>query len=286
MDAVYTNDTTKAKFGVLAREVFKKFKALMPDNSIYNYKPKRDAINAIYSVIDDNVEEADITAIVKQVQDVVDQSIESLNLALEPTEDYGKKIDISNLDFERIEKEFLKVEKKNTAVQSLKAKLEKQLNRMIDDNPLRIDFYEKYQAIIDEYNAGKDYATIEEIFKKLLDLYGQLNEEEKRSLREEMTEEELAVFDMLGRDKKITDKEKSEVKTTAKELLKRLQENEFKVDRWSEKVQTASAVRKAINDYLFNKLPYPTYAEEDITMKTDVLFNFFKQRYGDNRIVA
>ena len=57
-------------------------------------------------------------------------------------------------------------------------------------------------------------------------------------------------------------------------------ENEFKVERWAEKVQTASAVKKAINDYLFSKLPNPTYAEEEIAGKTEVLFNFFKGRYG------
>ena len=57
-------------------------------------------------------------------------------------------------------------------------------------------------------------------------------------------------------------------------------ENEFKVNRWAEKVQTASAVRKAINDYLFNSLPYPAYAAEDISQKTEVLFDFFKGKYG------
>ena len=45
-NAICSTDETKAKFGVLARELFKKYKALMPDQSIYSYKDKRDAINA------------------------------------------------------------------------------------------------------------------------------------------------------------------------------------------------------------------------------------------------
>lgn len=281
VEAVYTNDETKNKYSVLSREVFKKYKALIPDAAIYTYKDRRDAINALYSVITDNVEQADITAIVKQVQDVVDKSIESLNIVLEPTEDYGKKIDISGLDFERIEKEFLKLEKKNTAVQSLKDVIEKKLNSMLSQNPLRIDYYEKYQEIIDLYNTGKEYATIKEIFDQLLDLYKSMSEEQKRSEMENLTEDELTVFDMLGRNKKVSDKEKVEIKDTAKKLLERLKANEFKVDRWAEKVQTASAVRKAITDYLFNSLPYPTYGEQDISQKTDVLFDFFRERYGD-----
>ncbi len=85
---------------------------------------------------------------------------------------------------------------------------------------------------------------------------------------------------MLGRNKKISDKEKSEVKETARQLLKRLIEKEFKVDRWAEKPQTASAVRTAINDYLFNTLPYSAFGDADISEKTEVLFNFFKGKYG------
>ena len=48
-----------------------------------------------------------------------------------------------------------------------------------------------------------------------------------------------------------------------------------------EKIQTASAVKKAINDYLYSKLPYPTYGDGDVLVKTEILFDYFKTRYGD-----
>jgi type I restriction enzyme R subunit len=280
VEAVCTNDETRNKFGVLAREVFKKYKALMPDAAIYKVKPQRDAINAIYDAVSDIIEEAPIDHIIRQVQKVVDESIETQNIAAEPTEFYGKKVDISSLNFEEIEKEFLKLERKNTVVQSVKDKIEKSLKRMLEQNPLRIDYYKKYEEIIDLYNKGKEYATVYEIFQKLKDLYASMSEEQKRAEAESMTEDELAVFDMLGREKKITDKEKTALKDTAKKLLERLQSNEFRIDRWAEKMQTAAAVRKVINDYLFESLPYPTYEDHDITYKTEVLFNFFKERYG------
>lgn len=280
VDAVYTNDDTKAKFGVLAREVFKKYKALTPNAAIYEFRDERDAINAIYSVIADNRDEADITGLIKQVQDIVDESVERLNVVLEPTEDYGKKIDMSGLDFKRIEAEFLKTDKKRTTIQSLKEKVEKVLNRMLDENPSRINFYERYQEIIDEYNRGKDFASIKRIFDELLDLYRTLDDEQRRAQAEDLTGDELAVFDMLGTGKKISDKEKAEVKEAAKQLLSRLKENEFKVDRWLEKVQTASAVRKVINDYLFSNLPYPAYNDQDIAQKTEALYAFFRNRYS------
>lgn len=286
-NAVCKNDEIKNKFGVLAREIFKKYKALMPDNAIYEYKDKRDAINAIYSLLNDKIDEADISHIVSQVQYVVNQSIESLDMVLEQAEGYGQKIDLSGLDFKKIEEEFLKVkDNKNVAVQSLKDRVNKKLNRLLDQNPMRIDYYERYQEIIENYNNGKEYITVKELFDQLILMLGDLSEEEKRAERENLTDDELTVFDMLNTGKKVSDKEKLEVKDTARKLLNRLKSNEFTVDHWVEKVQTASAVKKAINDYLYSTLPHPTYGDGDIVVKTEILFNYFKTRYADYGRVA
>jgi len=286
-NALCKNDETRNKFGILAREVFKKYKALMPDNSIYEYKDKRDAINALYSLMNDKIDEADITHIISRVQYVVNQSIESLNMVMEQAEGYGQKIDLSGLDFKKIEEEFLKIEgNKNIAVQSLKDRVAKKMNRLLDQNPMRIDFYERYQEIIENYNNGKEYATVKELFDALILLLGDLSEEEKRAERELLDEDELTVFDMLNRDKKISDKEKVEVKETARKLLEHLKNNEFKVEYWSEKTQTASAVKKAINDHLYTKLPFPTFSDGDRVVKTEILFDYFKTRYADFGRVA
>lgn len=286
-NAICQNDETKNKFGVLAREIFKKYKALMPDNAIYEFKEKRDVMNALYSLINDKIDEADISHIVSQVQYVVNQSIESLDMVLEQAEGYGQKIDLSGLDFKKIEQEFLKVkENKNVAVQSLKDRVNKKLNRLLDQNPLRIDFYERYHEIIENYNNGKEYITVKELFDQLILMLGDLSEEEKRAERENLTDDELTVFDMLNTGKKVNDKERLEVKDTARKLLNRLKDNEFTVDRWAEKVQTASAVKKAVNDYLYSTLPHPAYGDGDIVVKTEILFNYFKTRYANYGRVA
>jgi type I restriction enzyme R subunit len=286
-NAVCENDEKKNKFGILTREVFKKYKALMPNKAIYQFKDQRDAINAIYALLNDKIDEADITSIVTQVQAIVNESIESLNVLLEQAEGYGQCIDISGLDFKKIEEEFLKVtDNKNVVVQSLKDRVRKKLNKMLDANPTRINYHERYQEIIEAYNNGKEYITVKELFDQLVVLLGDLSEEDKRSERENLADDELTVFDMLNSGKTITDKEKFKVKETAQSLLGRLKENEFKVDRWSEKIQTSSAVKKVINDYLFESLPYPTYGDGDIVVKTEILFNYFKDRYAGNVLVA
>ena len=100
-NAICATDKSKTKYGILAREVFKKYKALMPNKAMYDFKDKRDAINALYSMINAKIEEADITHIVKQVQDVVNKSIEKLNIEIERIEGYGQQIDISSLDLKK-----------------------------------------------------------------------------------------------------------------------------------------------------------------------------------------
>ena len=286
-NSVCQNDESKNKFGILAREVFKKYKALMPDNAIYQFKEKRDAINAVYSLLNDKIDEADITSIVSQVQYVVNRSIESLHIAMEQAESYGQKIDISGLDFKKIEEEFLKVKSnKNVAVQSLKDRLRKKLDKMLDANPTRIDFHERYQEIIENYNNGKEYKTVKELFDQLILLLGDLSEEDKRAERENLEEDELTVFDLLNKGKSFSDKDKIKVKETAQKLLERLKNNEFKVDHWVDKIQTSSAVKKAINDYLFQSLPDPTFSDGDILAKTEILYHYFKNRYADFGRVA
>jgi type I restriction enzyme R subunit len=281
VNAVCLNDESRNKFGVFARETFKKYKALFPHPSIYSFQPQRDAINAIYSVINRNEDESDISALVKQVQSVVDQSIASLDIALEPVEGYGNKIDLSGLNFDLIEMEFLKLgNNQAVAVQSLKEKVEEKLNRMLKDNPFRTDYYERYQSIIEAYNSGKEFSAIKEIFDKLISIYSDLSEEEKRAVREDLSEEELAVWDLLSHDKKISEKEKGELKDIAKQLMERLKEKEFKIIHWADKEQTASAVRVVIKNHLFDKLPYPAFEESDIDARTEALYEFFKVRYA------
>lgn len=62
------------------------------------------------------------------------------------------------------------------------------------------------------------------------------------------------VFDMLIFKKRISGKERATVKKADKKLMARLNKNEFKIDKWMEKVHISSAVRKVIEDYLYVKL--------------------------------
>lgn len=286
-NAVCKTMDTRNKFNVLSREVFKKYKALMPNQLVYKYQAKRDAINAIYSSIQDNVEESDITYEIKQVQDQVNESIATYQAELDKADDHGKKVDLSQLDFDKIKEEFDKLKSnKNIVVKDLEERVKKKLEKMLKNNPLRVDYYERYQEIIDDYNDGKEYTSVKQVFDDLIKLFEELSQEDQRASQEELSEEELAVFDLLKKGKKITDKEKMKLKKAAKNLLLKLQSNEFKVIDWTQKNQTKAAVRKAINDYLYEKLPYPTYEDGDIAVKSELLYNFFETQYSDYGMVG
>lgn len=276
VNAVYTNDETKRKFQILAREVFKKYKALQPDKVLNQYAPRKNAIDVIYTAIEDNIESADVADIMKRIQGVIDESIE--NVVTEPTHDSGIVIDLSGLNFELLEKHFLKTKNKNSVVQSLKDKVEKQLKQMVERNPLRVDFYQRYQEIIDEYNRGKDSITIEETFKKLIDFINSLTEEEIDTKREGLTDEQKAIFDIL-RKPNLSKSDKEKIKEIAIELLEELKKEKLKVEQWADKSVTAAAVFNFVNKTLFEVLPYPTYETDDIDQKTNMVFTHLKQQY-------
>ena len=276
VNAVYTNDETKIKFQILAREVFKKYKALQPHKLLNEFAPRKNAIDAIYSRIADNIESADVADIMRKIQNIVDESIS--NIVAEPMQDYGKLIDLSSLNFELLEKYFLKATNKNAVVQSLKKRIEKQLKRMVDRNPLQVDFYKKYQEIIDEYNRGKDSVTIEETFKKLIEFVNSLTEQEVETKREGLTDEQKAIFDII-RKPELSESDKKKIKEISIELLEELKSEKLRVEQWADKSVTAAAVFNAVSRTLYDALPFPLYQNDDIDLKTNLVFEHLKHQY-------
>ncbi|MEH1905738.1 MAG: type I restriction endonuclease subunit R [Nostoc sp.] len=102
-----------------------------------------------------------------------DESITPYNDLNQLQEDYaksGKNYDISKIDFESLKAEFANSPTKNTSVQTLKEAVERQLQRMIQQNPSRIDYYTRYQQVIQNYNRETDRVAIEQTFEELLKL--------------------------------------------------------------------------------------------------------------------
>lgn len=123
------------------------------------------------------------------------------------------------------------------------------------DDPLnrtRADFAEKFEALIERYNAGS--ATIEALYAELLALSKSFNDEQQRHARENMSEEELVIFDILTRPApELTTEERAEVKKVARELLTRLKT--LLVLDWRQKSTARSRLKLTIEDTLDTGLP-------------------------------
>ena len=95
-------------------------------------------------------------------------------------------------------REFAKVKKKNLAFMDLDELIQVRLDAMIRENPRRVDYYIRYQQIIEEYNSEQDRVNIEKTFMELMDLANSMNEEEQRYVREGFSsDEELSMYDMI-----------------------------------------------------------------------------------------
>ncbi|MCW7498456.1 type I restriction endonuclease subunit R [Leptospira levettii] len=277
VNAVDKNDESRRKFLILAREVFKKYKALQPDKILNTYSGRKNAIDVIYRKMEDNVQSADVSEIMLKIQQVVDDAI--VNIKSNGDKKENTRVDLSGLNFDLIEKYFLKMKNKNSAVKALKDVIDNKLKNMVDRNPMRVDFYKKYQEIIQNYNEGKNTVMVEETFKQLCQFLDELSNEEAEAKREGLTDEQKAIFDILRSEKTLTTKEIKEVKALCIELLDELKKEKLKVEQWSEKVSTSAAVFSFVNDKLFDSLPHPTFGKNDISIKTALIFEHLKSQY-------
>lgn len=286
VDAIYTNDESKKTFEILARNVFRIYKHLLFMPCVQELKPKYGAIDILYKRLQKNRESADISGVMNDLHQIVDEAI-STRPPVEESEYQTKQYDISKINFELLKKEFPNSKRKNTTLQILKDRIEAKLQKMIQQNPTRIDYYQEYEKIIQEYNADKDRLTIEHVFNELLILSQSLSEEETRAVREGLNEEYLAVFDLL-RKEDLTANDIRKIKSIAQELLGLLKAELLNADNWKGKETTIAAVRVQIYDYLYKNLPENSYSDEEVEQKSKIIFNHIFERYDstNNNIYA
>ena len=277
-EAANENDEARKRFEVLCREVFKKFRACLTVSGVSVYRAERDAINIIYKSLQQDREQADISAIIRTLHQVVDEAIEVRpDSVTEKQEPY----DISRIDFERLKHEFERSPTKNSVVQNLRHSEENRLRRLLQQNPLRTDFQQHYEEIVAKYNREKDRVTIEQTFEALLKLVQELDEEQSRAAREGLDEESLAVFDLLKKPA-LGPAEIKQIKAVAHALLEKLKAEKLRIDQWRDKETTRDAVRVVIHDFLYNSetgLPESSYSEDDVRIKTDDVFHHVSQVY-------
>lgn len=282
-EAVNENDETRKRFEIMAREVFKKFKACITIRGINEYRQQYDAINIIYKSLQEDRDQADIADIIRKLHEVVDNAIQTHDNTDTTTDDFTT-YDISKIDFDRLRKEFERTPAKNTTTQNLKHAIEQRLHRMIQQNPLRTDFQKHFEQIVEEYNREKDRVTIENTFEELLGFVDSLDKESLRAMQEGLDEESLAIFDLLVKPD-LSSRDIKQIKDVAHKLLLKLKLEKLRIDNWREKQATRDDVKVEIADFLWNErtgLP-KSYSEEEIGSKADEVYLHVFQQYPNEQ---
>jgi type I restriction enzyme R subunit len=274
IDALIGPDSVRQDFLSLERLVDTLYGAVKPDLAAIEFAHRIRGVSTLAGAIRAKLRpnSPDITSILKQIDDLLDESITGIHIR----EDGPSAIDLSKINFEALAKRFKESKHKNTDLAVLKATIAARLSDMVRLNRTRTDFTEKFEALIESYNNGS--RNIEQLFEELLKLSNSLDEEQERHVRESLTEEELVIFDILTRSAPdLSTAERNEVKKVAKDLLSRLKE--LLVLNWRQKAAARSTLKLAIEDTL-DTLP-ESYDRVLYSQKCSLVFEHVYESYPE-----
>ena len=275
VEALLVDEQTRRRYVALARQARKAFKALLPDPEALAAAHQVAVIRTIASKIESSAEAPDIAGVMDSVSELLDRSV-AANEYIIGTAGADPLIDLNQLDFEQL---LLRFEgRKRTAAKAIANSIEERLDGAVRKNPTRGDLAERFRRLIDEYNAGTH--NLEEFLRRLKAINDELTDEEQRAVREGVTEEELAVFDLLTKpEPDLTRVQAVQVKNAAKKLLAHVADK--LVLDWKRKQQTRSAVKVAIGTVLDNELP-DAYGPELFDRKVDAVYEHIYTSYHNN----
>lgn len=192
----------------------------------------------------------------------------------------SRRFDISKIDFALLQKEFARTKKRNLMLKDLDDLIQERLNKLLFSNSQRINYYERYQKIIEDYNSEQNQATIEKTFMDLMDLAKSMDQEEQRYAREGFSsDEELSLYDLLFLET-LTKQEMQQIKRVAVDLLAKVKSKIAELDHWRDKEETKATVDNLIRDTLWSELP-KCYDDNSISMCRQKIYEYVYVRYPD-----
>jgi len=283
-EKVWASAETYEQFMTFVDEIIKQVDDIVPHKEASEFIPYRQLFVTIARSANEAtyVFESDIQDIAKDIGDVLDDSVLTVNWAIrhDPMQEL---YDLSRIDFEALKRRF-DDGRKRTTVERLRAVTNRHLQNMVERNRTRLSYLEKFNEMIEEYNTGA--MGVDEIFSHLLNLVNEIHDEEQRHIREGLTEEELAVFDLLVRPKKtLSDNERVKIKDTVRDLLATLKAEKLKLD-WRKSDVDRAAVRVAIEDILDPAWNGMGLSDDVFPNKVEDVYNHVVYAYknGNNHI--
>jgi type I restriction enzyme R subunit len=275
-NAMCESAETRKTYCTFATTLLKLWKYLNREDITAEMKQQKDAIEAIFKELQKKRKHADITDLSVTINEIVNEHLEvdtSQMIAAEP-----RRFDISGINFDLLRREFAKSKEKNLMLKDIQELLQERIAQMLAANPSRVNFYERYQEIIHNYNDEQNRATIEKTFEDLMNLTSQLTEEQKRYIREGFeNDEQLSIYDILMKDN-LSKNDIKKIKDVSKELIEKIKELLHTMDHPFDKEETKATIIVMIRDTLWNKLP-DSYPDESINHYKDAIYNYFSLHY-------
>jgi type I restriction enzyme, R subunit len=262
-DALSKTEELKKEFSVYQTAITSFYEACKPDilteellrESVYRgkYKRTKEVFEYLRKIINRKREdEGNLTQAREKADVLIDESIISAGYTITSL----KEIDLSQIDFEKLQERFKASPYKHLSITDMVDFLKERLRQLLERNITRTDLAERLQEIISNYNTVS--SDVEAFFKALREYAERLRDEEKRAAAEGLTEEELEIFDLLFKEN-LSEADKKRVKEAAQALLQKLKDNETKrtilTTDWYKHVQLQTNVEKMIGDVLNEKLP-------------------------------
>lgn len=274
-DAMSATDEVKKRFGIMCRMLFKLYRFVTRAEVGEDLAYRRDAVRAVYNQINQRRATADITELMRQVRDIVSEHVEIGKTTEQAKE--GTRFDISGIDFDRLGQEFARAKQKHLIISDLRSVIEERLELALADNPLRIDFYKRYEEIISAYNKEQDKALIEKTFNDLMKLSEDLDEKQREWVREGFqNQQQMTVFEMLFKDT-LTPSEIRKVKNVCIEMVEAIEKRLSEMVHWTEKEETCSQVWTIVRDEAY-KLPESSYPDDVLSGCIKQIYDYFYSR--------
>ena len=275
VNEILVDDKTKQDYLQRARNVFKLYRAILPDAAANEFSGICTLIYIIAQNIKNSIAPADTSDVMEEIEDLLDRSIVPTGYTIDEDSEIH---DLSQIDFDQLRERY-RTQHKHIEAQRLRGAIDRQLSEMVRLNRTRMNYQERFEQIIAEYNAARD---VDVWFEQLITFANELIEEDRRTIAEQLSEEELAVFDLLTRPAlELTEAERDKVKAISKQLLETLKEGKLVLD-WRKRQQSRAAVKLTVLQIL--RELRECYTQEMYDQKREAVYQHIYESYHGNGI--